>query len=73
MQIAGIISAVIVLIVILAIGFLLAPLQKVFTGFTLRFLLLAKDRAALGVTGSVHRLQWEPNRALQSLVLLPRS
>jgi len=34
MQIAGIISAVIVLIVILAIGFLLAPLQKVFTAFT---------------------------------------
>lgn len=34
MQIAGIVSAVIVLIVILGIGFLLAPLQKVFTGFT---------------------------------------
>uniref|UniRef100_A0A8B9NTT8 Solute carrier family 26 member 3 n=1 Tax=Apteryx owenii TaxID=8824 RepID=A0A8B9NTT8_APTOW len=35
-QIAGIISAVIVLIVIVAIGFLLEPLQKVFTVFTYR-------------------------------------
>lgn len=73
MQIAGIISAAIVLVVILAIGFLLAPLQKVFTGFIKQFLLLDKDSAVLGITGSVSRLQWGPNRVLQSLVLLPRS
>lgn len=72
MQIAGIISAAVVLIVILAIGFLLAPVQKVLSGFTSHFFLLAKDKAALGVTGSVHRLQWEPNRVFQGLVLLPR-
>lgn len=42
MQIAGVISAVIVLIVILAIGFLLEPLQKVFVNFTLHFLHLPK-------------------------------
>lgn len=34
---------------------------------------LAKDWAAPGITESVHRLWWEPNRVLQSLVLLPRS
>lgn len=42
MQIAGVISAVIVLIVILAIGFLLEPLQKVLVNFTLHFLHLPK-------------------------------
>jgi len=47
MQIAGIVSAIIVLIVILAIGFLLAPLQKVFTGFTLHFLLLEDSLGVL--------------------------
>uniref|UniRef100_A0A8C7A471 Solute carrier family 26 member 3 n=1 Tax=Nothoprocta perdicaria TaxID=30464 RepID=A0A8C7A471_NOTPE len=49
-QIAGIISAIIVLIVILAIGFLLEPLQKVFAGFFYPFFLLTKGRAVWVVT-----------------------
>lgn len=34
---------------------------------------LDKDWGTQGITGSVHRLQWEPNRVFQTLILLPRS